>query len=137
MIKNKKGQGALEFLMTYGWAFLVIIVMIGALVYLDVLDPTRFTPDSMKAEQICENNNGKFDKYDRELDVVTCIKTEKKVMNSPSNKTKIIYVISDEEKEEDSSTPIQRIMDNQEEMQSSIDEILIILNDNNTGEING
>jgi len=30
---NKKGQAALEFLMTYGWAFLVILVMIGALAY--------------------------------------------------------------------------------------------------------
>ena len=28
---NKKGQGALEFLTTYGWAFLVVIVMIGAM----------------------------------------------------------------------------------------------------------
>lgn len=42
--KNKKGQAALEFLTTYGWAFLVILVMIGALAYFGVLDPSRFTP---------------------------------------------------------------------------------------------
>ncbi|PIN81042.1 hypothetical protein COV13_02520 [Candidatus Woesearchaeota archaeon CG10_big_fil_rev_8_21_14_0_10_32_9] len=28
---NKRGQGALEFLTTYGWAFLIVLVMIGAL----------------------------------------------------------------------------------------------------------
>lgn len=35
---NKKGQAALEFLTTYGWAFLVILVMIGGLSYFGVLD---------------------------------------------------------------------------------------------------
>jgi hypothetical protein len=41
----KKAQGALEFLMTYGWAFLVILIMIGALAYFGVLNPSRFLPD--------------------------------------------------------------------------------------------
>jgi hypothetical protein len=41
----KKGQGALEFLMTYGWAFLVILIMIGALAYFGVLNPSRWLPD--------------------------------------------------------------------------------------------
>ncbi len=44
--KNRKGQAALEFLTTYGWAFLVILVMIGALSYFGVLNPTKFVPDS-------------------------------------------------------------------------------------------
>ena len=43
-MRNKRGQAALEFLTTYGWAFLVILVMIGALAYFGVLDPSRFTP---------------------------------------------------------------------------------------------
>ena len=42
---NKKAQGALEFLMTYGWAFLVILIMIGALAYFGVLNPTKFLPE--------------------------------------------------------------------------------------------
>ncbi|MBN2457677.1 hypothetical protein JXB31_00930 [Candidatus Woesearchaeota archaeon] len=42
---QKKAQGALEFLMTYGWAFLVILIMIGALAYFGVLNPSRFLPD--------------------------------------------------------------------------------------------
>ncbi len=41
----KKGQAALEFLTTYGWAFLIILVMIGALVYFGVLRPQQYLPD--------------------------------------------------------------------------------------------
>ena len=41
----KKGQAALEFLTTYGWAFLVVLVMIGALAYFGVLNPSRLLPD--------------------------------------------------------------------------------------------
>ena len=37
---QKKGESAaLEFLTTYGWAFLVILVMIGALAYFGILNP--------------------------------------------------------------------------------------------------
>ncbi len=43
--RNKRAQGALEFLMTYGWAFLVILIMIGALAYFGVLSPTKFLPE--------------------------------------------------------------------------------------------
>jgi len=43
---NKKGQAALEFLTTYGWAFLVVLVMIGALSYFGVLNPENYIPDS-------------------------------------------------------------------------------------------
>jgi len=42
---KKKAQGALEFLMTYGWAFLVILIMIGALAYFGILNPSKFLPD--------------------------------------------------------------------------------------------
>jgi hypothetical protein len=41
----KKGQAALEFLTTYGWAFLVILVMIAALAYFGVLNPQKYLPD--------------------------------------------------------------------------------------------
>ena len=42
---KKKSQVALEFLTTYGWAFLVVLVMIGALAYFGVLDPSNFLPE--------------------------------------------------------------------------------------------
>lgn len=44
-MKNRKAQAALEFLMTYGWAFLVILVMIGALAYFGVLSPKNLMPE--------------------------------------------------------------------------------------------
>ncbi|MBS3165602.1 hypothetical protein J4444_00625 [Candidatus Woesearchaeota archaeon] len=43
---NRKGQAAMEFLMTYGWAILVVLVAIGALAYFGVLSPSRFLPSS-------------------------------------------------------------------------------------------
>lgn len=42
---NKKGQAALEFLSTYGFAFLIILVMIGALAYFGVLNPAGLLPE--------------------------------------------------------------------------------------------
>ncbi len=44
-MNNKRAQAALEFLTTYGWAFLVIIVMIGALAYFGVLNPEKFVSE--------------------------------------------------------------------------------------------
>ena len=40
----KKSQAALEFLMTYGWAILVVLVAVGALAYFGVLSPEKFLP---------------------------------------------------------------------------------------------
>lgn len=45
-MKGKRGQAAMEFLMTYGWAILVVLVAIGALAYFGVLSPGRFLPSS-------------------------------------------------------------------------------------------
>jgi len=41
----RKGQAALEFLMTYGWAILVVLAAIAALAYFGVLSPDRFLPE--------------------------------------------------------------------------------------------
>lgn len=48
--KSKKGQAALEFLTTYGWAFLVILVAIGGLSYFGVFDIGRILPDGCKLD---------------------------------------------------------------------------------------
>ena len=42
---HKKSQAALEFLTTYGWAFLVILIMISALAYFGILSPSKLLPD--------------------------------------------------------------------------------------------
>jgi len=42
----KKGQAAMEFLMTYGWAILAAIVVIGVLAYFGVFSPSRYVPSA-------------------------------------------------------------------------------------------
>lgn len=45
-LKNSKGgQAALEFLMTYGWAILAVLVVISALAYFGVLNPVNYLPE--------------------------------------------------------------------------------------------
>ncbi|HOI19115.1 MAG TPA: hypothetical protein PLX15_04610 [Candidatus Woesearchaeota archaeon] len=45
-MKGKRAQAAMEFLMTYGWAILIILVAIAALAYFGVLNPARYVADS-------------------------------------------------------------------------------------------
>lgn len=45
MKHSRHGQAAMEFLMTYGWAILAVLVMIGALAYFGVISPNTFTPE--------------------------------------------------------------------------------------------
>jgi hypothetical protein len=45
MVK-KRGQAAMEFLMTYGWALLVVLIAIGALAFFGVLNPGQFLPST-------------------------------------------------------------------------------------------
>jgi hypothetical protein len=42
---RRNAQAALEFLTTYAWAFILILIMIGALGYFGVLDPSNLLPD--------------------------------------------------------------------------------------------
>jgi uncharacterized protein (UPF0333 family) len=44
---DKKGQAAMEFLMTYGWAILAAIVAIAALAYFGVFSPGKLVADSV------------------------------------------------------------------------------------------
>ncbi|MBI5803867.1 hypothetical protein HY450_01345 [Candidatus Pacearchaeota archaeon] len=43
---KKKGQAALEFLMTYGWAILAAIIAIGVLAYFGVFSPGKYITGS-------------------------------------------------------------------------------------------
>ena len=43
--RHTRGQAAMEFLMTYGWAILVVLVVIGALAYFGVLSPDTLLPE--------------------------------------------------------------------------------------------
>ena len=42
---QRKSQAAMEFLMTYGWAILVVLAAIAALAYFGVLSPEKFLPE--------------------------------------------------------------------------------------------
>ena len=41
---SRSGQAALEFIMTYGWAILVVLIAIAALAYFGVLSSSQFLP---------------------------------------------------------------------------------------------
>ena len=43
--KYTNAQAALEFLTTYGWAFLIILIMIGTLAYFGILSPSKILPN--------------------------------------------------------------------------------------------
>lgn len=43
---NRKGQAAVEFLMTYGWAILAAVIAIGVLAYFGVFSPGKFITGS-------------------------------------------------------------------------------------------
>lgn len=47
----KRAQAAMEFLMTYGWAILVVLVVIGALAYFGVLNPQNLLPERCELQQ--------------------------------------------------------------------------------------
>jgi hypothetical protein len=65
----KKSQAALEFLTTYAWAFLVILIMIGALAYFGILNPNKLLPErcSFGSEFECRDFN--IDKTGDNLDI--------------------------------------------------------------------
>ena len=42
LARYKKSQAAMEFLMTYGWAIIVVLAAIAALAYFGVLSPEKF-----------------------------------------------------------------------------------------------
>lgn len=55
MIENKKGQTPFfEFLMVYGWVILVVLVVLGALVYFNVLNPKNFMSHPVTPSVITE-----------------------------------------------------------------------------------
>jgi hypothetical protein len=45
-MKMKRGQAAMEFLMTYGWAILIMLVVIAVLFYLGIFSPNTNVPKS-------------------------------------------------------------------------------------------
>ena len=59
---EKGGQSAMEYLMTYGWAILIILIALGALFYLGVFSPSTPSTCFIQAPFVCKdviiNDNG-------------------------------------------------------------------------------
>ena len=48
---NRKSQSAMEFLLNYGWAFLIVMIIIASLIYFGVLKPEQYLPDKIELKQ--------------------------------------------------------------------------------------
>jgi len=55
---NKKAQSAMEYLMTYGWAILVVLIALGALFYLGVFNPKTPNACTITAPFSCQDVKG-------------------------------------------------------------------------------
>ena len=66
----KQGQAAMEFLMTYGWAILVVLIAIGALAYFGVLNPGKFLPRSCTLVPGLDCAEFKVDSSDTQVQVI-------------------------------------------------------------------
>jgi len=55
MLKRGKAQGAMEFLMTYGWAILVVIIILSALYFLGVFSPKTVSACNIQAPFVCND----------------------------------------------------------------------------------
>ena len=55
-MKQKRGQVVLEYLMTYGWGILVVIIGVSVLTYFGFLSPTSLLPNSCDfgAQLVCQ-----------------------------------------------------------------------------------
>lgn len=64
---SKKGQAAMEFLMTYGWAILAAIIAIGVLAYFGVFSPGRFVSDNYVVNAPFNIRAGQVNSVDQEI----------------------------------------------------------------------
>ena len=57
----KKGQTALEYLMTYGWAILIVVIVVGALYALGLTEPCKWTGTQIREFADFRVENPQFD----------------------------------------------------------------------------
>ncbi len=57
MFSIRKGQYSVEFLVTYGWVLLIVIIAVGTLIYFDVFKIDKYLPDEciFGPNVICED----------------------------------------------------------------------------------
>jgi len=74
LIHNKKAQAAMEFLMTYGWAILIVIVAIAALFFLGVFSGSAPNTCQMDAPFNCIDSNSVDTVIDLQVGVLNSVK---------------------------------------------------------------
>ena len=67
---RKRGQAALEFLTTYGWAILVVLVMIAALSTFGVLNPDALLPERCSTSPEFSCNEYQVVRDDASVDLI-------------------------------------------------------------------
>ena len=57
--RNQKSQASLEYLTTYAWAFILIVIMIGAITYFGVINPKKLLPGRciLSSELECKDHS--------------------------------------------------------------------------------
>lgn len=59
--RQQRSSFWLEFLMSYGWVILIVLIAIGALVYFGVLNPQNFLPsDEVKVDSLSAGQEGRI-----------------------------------------------------------------------------
>lgn len=58
---DKQSQAAMEFLLTYGWAILVVITAVSALAYYGILDLSGYSRDMCILPTGLSHEHAKFD----------------------------------------------------------------------------
>jgi uncharacterized protein (UPF0333 family) len=101
----KRSQAAMEFLMTYGWAILVVLAAIAALAYFGVLSPEKFLPEkclietgftcisskveSSQSTMVLSNGYGRTVTIDK-IDIGACSRTFNTSMQSEDEATFVV-----------------------------------------------
>ncbi|MGV8086138.1 MAG: hypothetical protein ACP5N1_00770 [Candidatus Woesearchaeota archaeon] len=67
---NKKGQAAMEFLITYGWAIMAAMMVIGALTYFGMSNPATSLPDKCLFSNVFECKDYKLNSTELNVQLV-------------------------------------------------------------------
>ena len=96
LMLNKKSQSAMEYLMTYGWAILVVLIALGALFYLGVFSPSTPNRCELPAPFVCMDMVG-LDAYESATFVEDIIVLEIRIGASSVSSPTIIDINVDGE----------------------------------------
>lgn len=77
--RQQRSSFWLEFLMSYGWAILIVLIAIGALVYFGVLNPQKLLPsDEVRVDSLSAGQEGRVlaECYWKDEQLINCRMTD-------------------------------------------------------------